>query len=64
MYLLEIIGDDLLESLKKAGRIKTFKQGAEIFGEGERAEFLPIVLSGKVKMIHFLEAGKKLITIC
>lgn len=59
--LLEIIGGDLSESLVKAGRTKTFGAGAEIFGEGERADFLPIVLSGKIKMIHFLEAGKEVI---
>jgi CRP-like cAMP-binding protein len=59
--LLEIIGDELLQSLKQAGRTKTFNEGEEIFAEGETAEILPIVLTGKVKMIHFLEAGKEVI---
>ena len=60
-HLLEIGSDELIESLKKTGRTKTFKADAEIFAEGEQAKFLPIVLSGKVKMFHFLEAGKEVI---
>lgn len=59
--LLEIVGGELLESLKKTGRTKTFNEGAEIFAEGERADFLPIIIAGRVKMIHFLEAGKEVI---
>lgn len=59
--LLEIGSLELIESLKKAGRTKTFKEGVEIFAEGEQADFLPIIVSGKVKMIHFLEAGKEVI---
>ena len=59
--LLEIGSLELIESLKKAGRSKTFKASVEIFAEGEQADFLPVILSGKVKMIHFLEAGKEVI---
>ncbi len=59
--LLEIVGADLIESLLKAGRTKTYYINREIFAEGGQAEFLPIVLSGKVKMVHFLEAGKEVI---
>lgn len=59
--LLEIISTELIESLKKAGRSKSFNDGEEICGEGKAADFLPIVLTGKVKMIRFLEAGKEVI---
>ncbi len=59
--LLEIIGGELIESLRKAGRTKTFNNGEEILGEGAAADFLPVVLEGKVKMIRFLEAGKEVI---
>lgn len=59
--LLEIGSTELIESLKKAGLTKTFKAGAELFAEGEQADFLPIILSGKVKMLHFLEPGKEVI---
>lgn len=59
--LLETGSIELIESLKKAGRTKSFKAGAELFAEGEQADFLPIILIGKVKMIHFLEPGKEVI---
>lgn len=59
--LLETISGDFIESLQKAGRTKTFNEGEEIFAEDEAADFLPVVLAGKVKMIRFLEAGKEVI---
>lgn len=59
--LLEIAGKELLESLHKAGRTKTFFEGEEIFAEGDKAEFLPIVMSGKIKMVRFPELGKEVI---
>jgi cAMP-binding proteins - catabolite gene activator and regulatory subunit of cAMP-dependent protein kinases len=59
--LLEIIGGELADSLKKAGRTKTFREGEEIFAAGERANFLPIVLTGRVKMVSFPAAGKEVI---
>jgi CRP/FNR family transcriptional regulator, cyclic AMP receptor protein len=59
--LLENISDELLQILKKTGQTKIFSKGNEIFAEGSNADFLPIILNGKVKMIHFLEAGKEVI---
>lgn len=59
--LLETIGEELIVTLKKCSQTKIYYEGSEIFAEGELAESLPIVLTGKVKMIRFLEAGKELI---
>lgn len=59
--LLKNISRQLLENLQKTGRAKLFVEGEEIFAEGEKADFLPIVISGKVKMIRFLEVGKEII---
>ncbi len=59
--LIETGSIELIESLKKAGRTKSFRAGTELFAEGEQADFLPIILTGKVKMIHFLEPGKEVI---
>jgi len=59
--LLEIAGKELLESVHKVGRTKTFFEGEEIFTEGDKAEFLPIVISGKIKMVRFPEIGKEVI---
>ncbi len=43
------------------GRRRTFGEDQEIFAGGDEAAFLPIVLSGRVKMLHFLEPGKEVI---
>ena len=59
--LLENISDELYQNLQKVGRTKTFLEGREIFAADDKSEFLPIVISGKVKMIHFLETGKEVI---
>jgi CRP-like cAMP-binding protein len=59
--LLTFISDELRLALFLAGRSKTFNEGAEILREGSSAATLPIVVSGRVKMIHFLEPGKEVI---
>jgi CRP/FNR family transcriptional regulator len=58
---LDIASSDLLEQLFKYGYKKTFLESEVIFAEGETAEFLPIVLIGKVKMVRFPEIGKEFI---
>ncbi|MEP7211885.1 MAG: Crp/Fnr family transcriptional regulator [Acidobacteriota bacterium] len=59
--LLQKISPDLAETLAKRGKKRTFAAGETLFDEGEKAHALPIVLSGKVKMTHFLESGKEVI---
>ncbi|MBA2493197.1 MAG: cyclic nucleotide-binding domain-containing protein, partial [Acidobacteria bacterium] len=59
--LLEVISEELLRNMQESGRTRTFSEGEEIFAQGGEADFLPVVLAGKVKMIHFLEAGKEVI---
>ena len=59
--LLENISPELINVLEKRGCKHTFSENEEIFAEAEQAEFLPIVLTGSVKMIHFLEPGKEVI---
>lgn len=58
---LQTFTPDLRDKLIKAGRKRTFGEEQEIFAGGEKAEMLPIVLSGRVKMLHFLEPGKEVI---
>ena len=58
---IKIASSDLLLQLEKSAHKKTFAEGAEIFGEGEKADFLPIILSGKIKMVRFPEVGKEVI---
>ncbi len=52
---------DLLAELKGRGRVVAFRKNALILSEGDNAEFLPVVLAGKVKMLHLLASGKELI---
>lgn len=59
--LLLSISDDLTGLLQKYGRTHSYAGNEEVFGGGDKATFLPVVLSGSVKMIHFLEPGKEVI---
>ena len=51
----------LLAQLLKHGRKRTFAENEEIFAGGDEALYLPVLLSGTIKMIHFLEPGKEVI---
>lgn len=61
MNSLETFSSDLRHILLKAGRTRSFGEDQEIFAGGETAGFLPIVISGRIKMLHFLEPGKEVI---
>ncbi len=52
---------ELVEKLKKSGRIRTFYEDEIVFDFGNKAEFLPIIISGKVKLVRFPELGKEVI---
>ncbi len=60
-HLLESISPDLESVLKKHGHRRSYKEDQSIFAEGESAQFLPIVVSGAVKMIRSPEIGKEVI---
>ncbi|CAN5453832.1 Crp/Fnr family transcriptional regulator [soil metagenome] len=59
--LLQSISAELAELLEKSGKTHNYHENEEIFAGGDGAAFLPVVLSGTVKMIHFLEPGKEVI---
>jgi CRP/FNR family transcriptional regulator, dissimilatory nitrate respiration regulator len=59
--LLTSISEELADSLRARGRVRTLGPGEEIFARGDSASYLPIVLSGSVKMMHFLEPGREVI---
>lgn len=52
---------EILKILQSAGHERVFGAGEQIFAEGESALSLPIVVSGKVKMVRFPEVGKEVI---
>ncbi|MEZ5345522.1 MAG: Crp/Fnr family transcriptional regulator [Pyrinomonadaceae bacterium] len=57
----KIASEELVAELLDVGRSKTFEPGERVFSEGETAEFLPIVLSGSVKVVRSLDEGKEVI---
>ncbi|MBK8466225.1 MAG: Crp/Fnr family transcriptional regulator [Chloracidobacterium sp.] len=59
--LLENASPALTAILQKRGHKRAYNQDQEIFAEGDVAEFLPIVISGAVKMIRSPEPGKEVI---
>ena len=59
--LNKIGSEELVRKFLEVGRTKTFQSGTEVFAEGDLAEFLPIVVEGKVKVVRFLDQGKEVI---
>ena len=59
--LLQTASPELVEKLFKFGHKRIFVESDVIFAEGEKAEILPIVLTGKVKMVRYPEIGKEFI---
>ncbi len=59
--LLENISAELVEKLESIGFKRSYGEDQEVFARGDKADFLPIVLSGAVKMIRNPEVGKEVI---
>jgi CRP/FNR family transcriptional regulator, cyclic AMP receptor protein len=59
--LLDKISPELTAELYAAGHKRSFGVNQEIFAHGEEALLLPVVISGRIKMVHFLEPGKEVI---
>ncbi len=59
--LIQNVSSELSNEIRSIGHVRSFGEGAEIFAAGEPAGFLPIVMSGRVKMVKFLEPGKEII---
>ena len=59
--LIDNASPKLTAVLIECGHKRTYSLNQEIFAEGEAAEFLPIVISGAVKMIRSPEPGKEVI---
>jgi len=59
--ILDNIGPELMEKLYAHGHRRSYTEDQHIFDRGAAAEFLPIVMSGAVKMIRTPEIGKEVI---
>ena len=58
---LDSLSRELREELDILGSEKTFSPNDEIFHEGYSVLFFSVILSGKVKVVNFLEDGKETI---
>ncbi len=59
--LFENVSSDLAAAIRAAGKKRSFDDGQLILSEGEAADYLPIVLNGSVKMLHYFDTGKEVI---
>ncbi|MBX3243272.1 MAG: Crp/Fnr family transcriptional regulator [Acidobacteria bacterium] len=58
--ILHSLTSELRSKLEKRGRTVAFATDEEVFAEGDKASVLPIVVSGSVRMMRYLEPGKEL----
>lgn len=59
--LLQNISAGLADLLERRGRKRVYAEDEVIFAEDDAASFLPVILSGRVKMVQFPEVGKEVI---
>ena len=59
--LLKTASPELKKMLTSRGNLRTYHPNEELFAAGEPANFLPIIIKGKAKMVQFPEAGKEVI---
>ena len=60
-HIAEHFSSELTESLFAKGSKRLVGANEHLFFEGDEATFLPIVLSGRIKMVRYPEAGKEII---
>lgn len=56
---MQNISDELAVRLNADGVKKNYSAGQILFSEGDKADYLPIILKGSVRMMRFLEPGKE-----
>lgn len=59
--MFQDLNEEICRKLQNSGIKKTYSEAEQIFAEGEKADFLPLVCKGQVKMVRFPELGKELI---
>ena len=59
--LFENVSPDLAAAIRAAGKKRSYGDGQLVFSEEEVAAYLPVVLSGSVKMLHYFDTGKEVI---
>ncbi len=59
--VLENLDQQSADIINERGHRRKFGPEEQVFAEGERAEFLPVVVSGQIKMVRYPEPGKEVI---
>ncbi|HMQ04768.1 MAG TPA: Crp/Fnr family transcriptional regulator [Pyrinomonadaceae bacterium] len=59
--ILSNFSDKIRQALLDAGHNRTYSANAEVFAKGENADFLPVVVAGRIKMVRYPEPGKEII---
>lgn len=59
--LLKSLDEELADRITRSGSSRSYAPNQSIFFEGDTATFLPIILSGTVKLVRFPEPGKEVI---
>lgn len=59
--VLANISKGLAEILEESGQRRRYTAGETIFGFNDTAEFLPIIISGRIKIFRSLSPGKEII---
>jgi len=59
--LLKSASPELKKLITSRGNLRTYHPNEELFAAGEPANFLPVIIKGKAKMVQFPEAGKEVI---
>lgn len=59
--LLKTASPELKELLLRRGRLHRYEEGEQLFAAGDPAGVLPIIVSGRAKMVQFPDAGKEVI---
>jgi len=59
--LLSSASGELKKALTAYGHLRTYYPNEELFAVGEKADNLPIIVKGRVKMVQFPQPGKEVI---
>jgi CRP/FNR family transcriptional regulator len=59
--LLTSASGRLINVLRQRANSRSYEKDEELFAAGESADYLPIIVKGKVKMVQFPEPGKEVI---
>lgn len=59
--ILDSLDEQTAGIIAERGHKRKFGPEEQVFAEGERAEFLPVVITGQIKMVRYPEPGKEVI---